>query len=499
MNSSADSSREASPTTSPADSRSGSVKPVTLGRGEACLPCRKRKLRCDAARPACERCGSLGQGSRCEYRDSRYLSAIAALEDTVQALQTRLQNIEGSSVVSRHVEDFTNPTATQSIPLQDAQFGHFVPMGLREPTIASIAATIASDRTAQTPIPNNFAYTLLTSFERHSSQFFIPPIVTNRVFSSFGEESALRLHPALLEVALAVGAHFLQDPTSAPEDHRTLTSALILRAESLLAVYNAQAPGQESLQIIQGLVILGGLQMLRCRPVDGHRLMGGAMRLARALGVATSTAGGDDEKLATWQMLKMLDWTWSGVCRIPCETVTTLARSPDSAQYTPELERLAQLSLLARVHALHAYVQVLLLDPPPHCGHARWNAEFAPCIHLLARTSSDCDAYAGSTNWELVQAKVIAEGMLLVINSAAVFAGSALDNARAISTGIHTLSGAGISDWTVLNPAVGFYLVHTERVLASQPPALDTNASVVTHILDSLMPSMPFLGTIRKA
>lgn len=52
----------------------------------ACVLCRKRKLRCDAARPACATCARLGHD--CEYDEQRKKSGPK--RGYVKALETRL-------------------------------------------------------------------------------------------------------------------------------------------------------------------------------------------------------------------------------------------------------------------------------------------------------------------------------------------------------------------------------------------------------------------------
>lgn len=52
----------------------------------ACVLCRKRKLRCDAARPACGTCARLGH--ECEYDEQRKKSGPK--RGYVKALETRL-------------------------------------------------------------------------------------------------------------------------------------------------------------------------------------------------------------------------------------------------------------------------------------------------------------------------------------------------------------------------------------------------------------------------
>ncbi|KAH7098147.1 hypothetical protein BKA62DRAFT_380733 [Auriculariales sp. MPI-PUGE-AT-0066] len=93
-------SRRTSPT-SPASSLSlpspGARAPrsVPLHRGEACLHCRKRKMRCDAVKPACGPC--MSNGKECEYEISPYLRQIQQLQDEAVMLRARIAELEGRS------------------------------------------------------------------------------------------------------------------------------------------------------------------------------------------------------------------------------------------------------------------------------------------------------------------------------------------------------------------------------------------------------------------
>ncbi|KAI5455445.1 hypothetical protein NCC49_000255 [Naganishia albida] len=54
------------------------VKPP-LKRGDACLFCRKRKLRCDAAKPSCNQC-TRAKKEVCEYDQGKPKSRVKILE-----------------------------------------------------------------------------------------------------------------------------------------------------------------------------------------------------------------------------------------------------------------------------------------------------------------------------------------------------------------------------------------------------------------------------------
>ncbi|THV02352.1 hypothetical protein K435DRAFT_852824 [Dendrothele bispora CBS 962.96] len=67
---------------------------MSLPRGRACLDCRRRKVKCDGAAPACSRCVAAGHGSDCEYTDTDSVSRIKILEDNIVNLEAKIARLE---------------------------------------------------------------------------------------------------------------------------------------------------------------------------------------------------------------------------------------------------------------------------------------------------------------------------------------------------------------------------------------------------------------------
>ncbi|KAL7423900.1 hypothetical protein Q5752_001485 [Cryptotrichosporon argae] len=62
-----------------------SASSVPLKRGDACLYCRKRRIKCDASKPTCAHCTKLGRA--CEYDSGKPVSRVKVLEDKVRELE----------------------------------------------------------------------------------------------------------------------------------------------------------------------------------------------------------------------------------------------------------------------------------------------------------------------------------------------------------------------------------------------------------------------------
>ncbi|WVQ77553.1 hypothetical protein IAR50_007241 [Cryptococcus sp. DSM 104548] len=67
--------------------------PPPLKRGDACLYCRKRRIRCSSQKPACHHC--LKSGRECVYDIKKPTSRVQQLEDKVAQLETLLRGNEG--------------------------------------------------------------------------------------------------------------------------------------------------------------------------------------------------------------------------------------------------------------------------------------------------------------------------------------------------------------------------------------------------------------------
>ncbi|KAF8811995.1 hypothetical protein BYT27DRAFT_7335959 [Phlegmacium glaucopus] len=85
-----------------------------LGRGSACLSCRRRKLKCTGTRPVCEQCNQMKRAHECQYDDSSKKSRTQTLREKVAVLEAKLRDLEDESSLS----NFSPPICT-SLPVDD--------------------------------------------------------------------------------------------------------------------------------------------------------------------------------------------------------------------------------------------------------------------------------------------------------------------------------------------------------------------------------------------
>ncbi|RDX52836.1 hypothetical protein OH76DRAFT_129357 [Lentinus brumalis] len=102
--------------------------PTSLQRGMACLCCRKRKMKCDGARPVCGQCSKANRGSDCSYYEKKRTSRTQLLQAKITKLEARLRELEAeqSSVESSSSTGSQSPQldrSSLSVHSSDMAFG----------------------------------------------------------------------------------------------------------------------------------------------------------------------------------------------------------------------------------------------------------------------------------------------------------------------------------------------------------------------------------------
>ncbi|GAB1517112.1 hypothetical protein RhiTH_000155 [Rhizoctonia solani] len=82
---------------------------TVLQRGSACLSCRKRKLKCDAVRPACRKCTTAGRADECHYDDGKQKTRTQLLQEKVKELEEKLKSLESGSNGSEEGDSMLSP------------------------------------------------------------------------------------------------------------------------------------------------------------------------------------------------------------------------------------------------------------------------------------------------------------------------------------------------------------------------------------------------------
>ncbi|KAB5595218.1 Fungal specific transcription factor domain containing protein [Ceratobasidium theobromae] len=104
-----------SPDSSQGDTRHGSNSqgPI-LQRGSACLTCRRRKLKCDASKPACTSCIRSGRSQTCSYDDGLPKSRVQLLSGKVRDLEAKIKAMEMARQSSGGTQLQPHPTLSST-------------------------------------------------------------------------------------------------------------------------------------------------------------------------------------------------------------------------------------------------------------------------------------------------------------------------------------------------------------------------------------------------
>ncbi|KAF9237442.1 hypothetical protein BU15DRAFT_75985 [Melanogaster broomeanus] len=98
-------------------SKSPATPPPTLQRGKACLRCRKRKMRCDGVKPACQQCVRAKKPDTCQYDDGKGKTRTQLLREHIERLEQRIRELEDP--------EYTSPSVTLYDPHIHDQHLHY--------------------------------------------------------------------------------------------------------------------------------------------------------------------------------------------------------------------------------------------------------------------------------------------------------------------------------------------------------------------------------------
>ncbi|KAF8840868.1 hypothetical protein BDN67DRAFT_996514 [Paxillus ammoniavirescens] len=203
-------------------SKSPATPPPTLQRGRACLRCRKRKMRCDGVKPACQQCSRAKKPEGCQYDDGKGKTRTQLLRENVERLEQRIRELEDP--------DYTSP----SVMLHDPHFHR-----RSESSSSSIAGSPGSTGfSSHSPFPQS-----ATNSPQHSWIQGMPspsPTPFSDVYQ-FDQQPTIELAQMLVDIFSShrhqclLGLHMgrLRESFSRPlmeQHHPCLTNAIFLWA-----------------------------------------------------------------------------------------------------------------------------------------------------------------------------------------------------------------------------------------------------------------------------
>ncbi|KZT10441.1 uncharacterized protein LAESUDRAFT_755949 [Laetiporus sulphureus 93-53] len=242
-------------------------------RGSACLNCRRRKFKCDGARPICGPCIRSNCEFDCEYTDGPTRSPTQVLEDNISRLEARIYELEHPEIVTPSVTLY-DPRSPPPVPGPSSVTAHQVPnMPIAGPSGGQpmLAAFFAPPQSVPTLAPNfgsepspEVIKMLIGHFLPRASQigFFLHPA---RFIACATDPHAFALAPALFGAVCLWGARFSRDPAV-----RAHEPFFLQRAVHSVAAALAHPPTHTLVHAIQAEVLLANYFFTANRLLEGR-------------------------------------------------------------------------------------------------------------------------------------------------------------------------------------------------------------------------------------
>ncbi|KAJ7437288.1 hypothetical protein B0H11DRAFT_2362125 [Mycena galericulata] len=256
-----------------------------LQKGKACVNCRRRKIKCDGAKPMCGPCAKYSTTfSDCEYTEEG-ISHAQMLEDQISILQTRIEELESPnrSTVSRSPP---RPSITRRHSTSTSQISPSNTMGLGpllshfylQQTSRNSATPILAD-SMPTELPFIVLQALVHNFLHHATcfGFFLD---TQAFHDAITSPQGQNMPPVLLNVMYLWGIHLSEDARIKAYEPAFLAHALRSTAGSLSGTHP-----RTILHSIQASVLLAYYFIRNARFLEGKYHTSAAVSIAVSSGL----------------------------------------------------------------------------------------------------------------------------------------------------------------------------------------------------------------------
>ncbi|EGO00414.1 hypothetical protein SERLA73DRAFT_73137 [Serpula lacrymans var. lacrymans S7.3] len=329
---------------SPAD-----TPPPTLQRGKACLRCRKRKMRCDGVKPACQQCVRAKKPECCQYDDGRGKTRTQLLRENIERLEQRIRELEDPEYTSPSVTLYDphlhqrSGSSSSSIAGSPGSPGFSAvhspfpsatnsPHGSWIQGVPSPSPTPFSDPWHEEQQPTvELAQMLVDIFSPHRHQCLLG-IHVGRLRESFSRTSREQRHPVLANAIFLWACYISRPgPLSQHEAHYL--------DRALEALNNAIRSPNNLLDVIQASCLISMYFLSNGRALEGSYHANAAATLAVQCGLHGGIVGGSafgasganasfkldppkdaieqGERLLTFWQVFNLDRCWSVVLHKP--------------------------------------------------------------------------------------------------------------------------------------------------------------------------------------
>ncbi|KAF9258851.1 hypothetical protein L218DRAFT_709006 [Marasmius fiardii PR-910] len=273
----------------------------TLQRGKACLRCRKRKMRCDGTKPACQQCIRAKKPDCCEYDDGKGKTRTQILRETITRLEQRVKELEDPEYILPTVQLYDpRGQATDSIS-SSSSYGSPVSSTISahspytSDTTNSPPETWAHLPPVPSPSPSNFVTDMFFEDPQpYQAPFELGPLLLD-IFLPHRHQCGLEIHmghlqeslqlplseqrhPALMN-AIYLWACFISRPKPLCQHEDTFL------AQALDAVRDGLRTGDKVLDVIQASCLLSMYFLVNGRLLEGSYHASAATSLAVQCGL----------------------------------------------------------------------------------------------------------------------------------------------------------------------------------------------------------------------
>ncbi|KAB5593111.1 hypothetical protein CTheo_3413 [Ceratobasidium theobromae] len=276
-----------------------------LPRHSACLVCRKRKQKCDAAKPECTEC--LNANRNCQYEDdtpqlncNTWFSQerIKELEEQIRTAEENQSRSPLSATSSRsdtHSQSsapgftFGSPGSPSSVDTFPSSVGSFDAVfsgkkSLLSPTSSASSAFELNPNSAGPDPPPDVINRLLDIFMRRRGQCGFE-LHVGRVLQGLQPDAAEPVIPALFNAMLLVACHFAQDPGLEMWQTEYFKRTNQSIEANIQQAHEGTKAGYNSLQHLQAMLMFGIYYYFKGRLLEGHVHTAHAIRFSMALGM----------------------------------------------------------------------------------------------------------------------------------------------------------------------------------------------------------------------
>ncbi|TCD70198.1 hypothetical protein EIP91_004378 [Steccherinum ochraceum] len=242
-----------------------------LPRGGACIPCRRRKMRCNGGKPVCEQCTEVGTPEDCEYITGQgTVTRTQLLEETVDILEARIRELEHPDPTSATVS-LRSPYNASSRNSRTRSSSYSPAPPLEIPTMDVLS--VDNDRLGgQHVLSIPEVHMIIDIFVLHSSRigFFLSvPSFIRRVRSP--EVSSAHAHPLndiLIATACLWGCRFAGNPSIKSKESDLLRQ--VVQQASGFLLTDGGNPTRSVMAFIQAEVLLANYFFTTDRLLEGR-------------------------------------------------------------------------------------------------------------------------------------------------------------------------------------------------------------------------------------